>query len=133
VKKGSRQATATITMDLDGIMADSPELTKTVQDLVATNTKSLQAQVTRLTNKLNKIQDSKYQSSGTDKSSTRSKKKMDSSQHNTVRSNPKVKTNTQKAVAAANNSNASSKNKKLHGKGKRKNKKKSTPTNSNSE
>jgi outer membrane murein-binding lipoprotein Lpp len=126
------QATAAVAMDLDGITADSPELANTIKDLVSTNTKSLQAQVTRLTNKLNQIQDSKNQSSGANKSSARSKKKMDSSQHNTVRFHPKTKANAQKAVAVANDSNAGAKNKTLHGKGKRSKKKKSTPANSNS-
>jgi hypothetical protein len=124
------QATVTVTMDLDGVTANSPKLAKAVQALVATHTKSLQAQVTRLTNKLNKLNEPKNKSPGAPKSSTQPRKKKDSSQQTTIRTKPKA--NAQKATTAANNSNASSKNKKQPGKGKRNNNKKSTPNNSNS-
>jgi hypothetical protein len=124
------QATATVAMDLDAVTADSPELAKAVSDQVALSTKSLQAQVTRLTNKLNQLQESKNKPPGANQSSAQPKKKKDSPQQATARTKPKAAA--QKAAAAANDSTASSKTKTRRGKGKKNNTKKSTPANSNS-
>jgi hypothetical protein len=124
------QATATVAMDLDAVTVDSPELAQAVQDLVSTNTKSLQAQVTRLTNKLNQLTVQKNQSPGANGSSARSKKKKDSSHQAIAR--PRPKANAQKAAAVANGSVANSTNKNQRGNGKKNNKKKNTPANSNS-
>jgi hypothetical protein len=71
VKNGSskEQATATIAIDLDGITGNYPKLAKAAHDLFATNTMSLQAQVSRLTNKLDQLHETKNQSPGTNQSS----------------------------------------------------------------
>jgi hypothetical protein len=60
------QSTAVVAMELDGVTADSSKLAKAVSKQVAKSTKSLQAQVSQLTNKLNGI---KNKSPGTTKSS----------------------------------------------------------------
>jgi hypothetical protein len=68
------QATAPVAMEVDLITTDSPELAEAVKAQVAQSTKSLQAQVSRLTNKLNEL---KNMPSGAPKSRAQPKKKKD--------------------------------------------------------
>jgi hypothetical protein len=124
------QATAPVAMELDGVTADSPELAKAVSEQVAKSTKSLQAQVSRLTNKLNEI---KNKSPCTTKSSAQPKKKPDSSLQATDKlDRAKSKAATQKAAAVGKDSTNSNKRKTHHGKRKKSQKSKSKPNNSNS-
>jgi seryl-tRNA synthetase len=84
-------------MELNGVTANSPKLAKAISKQVAKSTKSLQAQVSRLTNKLNEI---KNKSPGATKSSAQPQKKMDSSLQATNRlDRAKSKPASQKAAA----------------------------------
>jgi hypothetical protein len=69
------RATQPVAMEIDQITTDSPELAEAVKAQVAQHTKSLQAQVSRLTNTLNGL---KNMPSGATKSGARQQKKKDS-------------------------------------------------------
>jgi hypothetical protein len=68
------RATAPVAMDIDQITTDSPELADAVKAQVAKQIKSLQTQVSRLTNKLN---ETKNMPSGAPRSRAQPKKKKD--------------------------------------------------------
>jgi hypothetical protein len=72
------QATAPVAMDVVLITTDSPELADAVKAQVARHTKNLQSQVSRLTNKINKLEN---MPSGVSKSHAQPKKKKDSTLH----------------------------------------------------
>jgi hypothetical protein len=116
-------------MELDAVTANSPELAKAVHEQVAKSTKSLQAQVSQLTNKLNEI---KNKFAGANKSSIQPKNKWDSAPQATDHHHrTKLKANAQKAAATAKDS-SSSKKKTPRGKGNKTKNRKSKPNNSNS-
>jgi hypothetical protein len=112
------QATAPVAMDVVLITTDSPELADAVKAQVARHTKNLQSQVSRLTNKINKLEN---MPSGAPKSRAQPKKKKDSTLHAA-----KLPPATQKTAAVVKDTPAS-KTKPPRGRGNRPKKKKSKP------
>jgi hypothetical protein len=106
-------ATAPVAMQLDNLTLDSIELKDFVASTIADQTKSLQSQISKLTNQLN----AKNQTSGATKSSARPEKKKD--QNQTTRQQKSKAANAQKAATAANGSTDA---KKKNGKQKQKQK-----------
>jgi hypothetical protein len=100
-------------MQLDNLTLDSIELKDFVASTIADQTKSLQSQISKLTNQLN----AKNQTSGATKSSARPEKKKD--QNQTTRQQKSKAANAQKAATAANGSTDA---KKKNGKQKQKQK-----------
>jgi prophage DNA circulation protein len=118
------RATAPVAMEIDQITTNSPELADAVQAQVAKHTKSLQSQVSRLTNQLNGL---KNISSGASKESRALTKKKSDSAKQAAKPTPVA----QKAAAAVSDTPAS-KTRPPRGNGKRTRKKKSKPKNSSS-